>query len=168
MFEKGTLSRALRDILAERLKRHEDKIGEPFALATWMIQQGIYPLPPFTAKEQKKLEAVEKADVKFDPRELPGVIDLGMGHRHAIIDIPPLFDPWQRAPPFTATVRYLVVTKEEEPRLDTPALHEIAVTVPRRLFKQLAKLPGWHEIKKGMLVRRGRLDKATNIFILSR
>jgi hypothetical protein len=63
LFEIGTLSRALRNVLAGRLARHFPKIGDPYALATFMIEDGVRPKKPYTLQEKRELGAATNWDI---------------------------------------------------------------------------------------------------------
>lgn len=74
---------------------------------------------------------------------------------------PPGGNPWNDA--IKGRGELLIVRRLPD---GTPDLVEAAVIVPRRVFYSLARSGLFQKVGQGILARRGRVKKATNIFVV--
>jgi hypothetical protein len=132
---------------------------------------------------------------KFDPRLRLGsglrngkphgylgrqVLDLGDRHAHAIVDVPwkslevnlkklgrgvrARFDPWKWA--IKGRSELLAIRNPRPTDGGDKAIIEVAVHVNRRVYNNLRASGEFDVLPDGILARRGRKKKATNIFVV--
>lgn len=105
------------------------------------------------------------------------VLDLGDRHAHAIVDVPweslkvklnglkAKFDPWRRA--FKGQRARLLAIRNPKPTdAGDRAIVEAAVHVSRPVYNSLRRSGEFDVLDDGVLARRGRKKKATNIFVM--
>ncbi len=104
------------------------------------------------------------------------VLDLGDRHAHAIVDVPwnalkvlpaklrARFDPWRYA--IKGRSELLAIRNPRPTDQGDRAIVEAAVHVPRHVYESLRHSGEFDVLHDGILARRGRKKKATNIFIV--
>jgi hypothetical protein len=107
-----------------------------------------------------------------------GVLDLGDRHAHAIIDVPwnalkvgfgklrAKLDPWRRWAHKHLGAELLAIRNPHPTGPGDKAIVEAALRVNRGLYNQLRASGEFDVLPDGVLARRGRKKKATNIFIV--
>jgi hypothetical protein len=105
------------------------------------------------------------------------VLDLGDRHAHAIVDVPweslkvnlrnlkAKFDPWTRALR-GQRARLLAIRNPKPTDAGDRAIVEAAVHVNRQAYNKLRASGEFDILDDGVLARRGRKKKATNIFVM--
>jgi hypothetical protein len=105
------------------------------------------------------------------------VLDLGDRHAHAIVDVPweslkvnlrnlkAKFDPWTRSLHGTRA-RLLAIRNPAPTDGGDRAIIEAAIHVSRPAYNKLRQSGEFDILDDGVLARRGRKKKATNIFVM--
>lgn len=107
------------------------------------------------------------------------VLDLGDRHAHAIVDVPwnalkvnfrkaragirARFDPWRYS--IKGRGELLAIRNPHPTDAGDRAIVEAAIRVPRKVYNNLRASGEFDVLPDGILARRGRKKKATNIFV---
>jgi hypothetical protein len=175
--------RGLREWVAANVKG-----DNPYAVATSLIQRA-------TPAGLKRLLYRFRRKLPFDPRTLSfgvgrlggkphgylgrHVLDLGDRHAHAIVDVPwnklkvalgskvrAAFDPWRKYAIKRLSAELLAIRNPRPTDGGDRAIVEAAVHVPRGIYNELRRSVEFEILPDGVLARRGRRKKATNIFVV--
>ncbi len=171
--------RGFREWVASNVKGEK-----PYAVATRLIQRT-------TPAGLRRLVTRFRNKLPFDPHLTIGsglrngkphgylgrhVLDLGDRHAHAIVDVPwrslqvnfrklkARFDPWRYA--IKGRSELLAIRNPKPTDAGDKAIIETAVHVSRHVYEQLRNSGEFDVLPDGILARRGRKKKATNIFIV--